>query len=296
MRAIPRGSRATTWPRIPTSRSWRGCSRRRPRWGSCAASACRSTSCTRRPPRSAKRAWAVPSTWSPPSSRASSCSARRRAGAACTSRTTGSRSGRTCSGAPRGSSAPAPGSACTPRCPWKPRATSADAVPAVYEALAKAVPFDGLSLGTPFLAGDLRPGPGVSRIGVWDPRGPRQARAGQDPARLPESARLALAGDPGREPLPAGRAGPRRREARGAPARPRGGPRRRGLPGCPLGRGPAGPPSAPCARRDGSTSPTRAGSCTRARVRSRRCGGPSRRPASSTGSTAPPACSTAPRP
>ncbi len=71
---------------------------------------------------------------------------------------------------------------------------SVDAVPTVYEGLGKSVPFDGLSLGTPFLAGDLVPGlgPSPTRIGVWDPRGPRQARARQDPARLPESGRLAL--------------------------------------------------------------------------------------------------------
>jgi peptidoglycan/xylan/chitin deacetylase (PgdA/CDA1 family) len=72
-------------------------------------------------------------------------------------------------------------------------AAGADAAPAVYEALAKAVPFDGLSLGASFLAGDLRPGPGGRRIGVWDPPGPRRARAAQDPARLPESGRLGLA-------------------------------------------------------------------------------------------------------
>jgi biofilm PGA synthesis lipoprotein PgaB len=72
-------------------------------------------------------------------------------------------------------------------------AAGADAVPAVYESLAKAVPFDGLSLGAPFLAGELRPGPGASRVGRWDPPGPRRARAAQDPARLSESGRLGLA-------------------------------------------------------------------------------------------------------
>jgi peptidoglycan/xylan/chitin deacetylase (PgdA/CDA1 family) len=71
--------------------------------------------------------------------------------------------------------------------------TDVEAMPAVYEALAKAVPFDGLSLGAPFLAGDLRPGPAVNRIGVWDPPAPRRVRADQDAARLPESGRLALA-------------------------------------------------------------------------------------------------------
>jgi hypothetical protein len=72
-------------------------------------------------------------------------------------------------------------------------AAGADAVPAVYESLAKAVPFDGLSLGAPFLAGELRPGPGASRVGRWDPPGPRRARAAQDPSRLSESGRLGLA-------------------------------------------------------------------------------------------------------
>jgi biofilm PGA synthesis lipoprotein PgaB len=77
--------------------------------------------------------------------------------------------------------------------PLEAAGAGAESVPAVYEALAKAVPFDGLSLGAPFLAGDLRPGPGMSRVGAWDPPGPRRARAGQDPARLPESGRRALA-------------------------------------------------------------------------------------------------------
>jgi poly-beta-1,6-N-acetyl-D-glucosamine N-deacetylase len=68
--------------------------------------------------------------------------------------------------------------------------TAETALP-MYEGLAKAVPFDGLSLGPGFLAGHLVPGSPDS-IGRWDPRAPRRARAGQDPARLPEPGRLAL--------------------------------------------------------------------------------------------------------
>jgi biofilm PGA synthesis lipoprotein PgaB len=68
--------------------------------------------------------------------------------------------------------------------------TAETALP-LYEALAKAVPFDGLSLGPGFLAGGLvrRPSP---TLGRWDPRGPRRARAEQDGTRLGEPARLAL--------------------------------------------------------------------------------------------------------
>jgi peptidoglycan/xylan/chitin deacetylase (PgdA/CDA1 family) len=63
---------------------------------------------------------------------------------------------------------------------------------AVYGALAKSVPFQGVSMGPIFLAGELSPGaptPGVSR---WDPRTPRQVRRAQDRARLSERARLRL--------------------------------------------------------------------------------------------------------
>ncbi len=70
--------------------------------------------------------------------------------------------------------------------------TSPDVVRAVYEALAKTIPLDGVSFGTSFMAGDFVPGPGPSPVGRWNPRGPRQARARQDPARLSESGRLAL--------------------------------------------------------------------------------------------------------
>jgi hypothetical protein len=63
---------------------------------------------------------------------------------------------------------------------------------AVYGALAKSAPFNGVGLGPAFLAAGLSPGalaPGESR---WDPRTPRRLREGQDRSRLPERARRDL--------------------------------------------------------------------------------------------------------
>ena len=62
----------------------------------------------------------------------------------------------------------------------------------VYGALAQSVPFQGVSLGPIFLAGELSPGAPTSRVNRWDPRTPRQVREAQDRARLSERARLRM--------------------------------------------------------------------------------------------------------
>jgi len=63
---------------------------------------------------------------------------------------------------------------------------------AVYGALARSTPFQGVGIGATFLTGDLSPvalPPGASR---WDPRTPRRLRAAQNRTRLPEQARRGL--------------------------------------------------------------------------------------------------------
>ena len=63
---------------------------------------------------------------------------------------------------------------------------------AVYGALARSVPFQGVSMGPIFLAGELSPGAPSPSVNRWDPRTPRHVRQAQDRARLSERARLRL--------------------------------------------------------------------------------------------------------
>jgi peptidoglycan/xylan/chitin deacetylase (PgdA/CDA1 family) len=66
-----------------------------------------------------------------------------------------------------------------------------DTARAVYGALARSVPFDGLGFG-PLLAATLPASGPVSGVSRWDPRTPRWVREAQDRTRAPERARLGL--------------------------------------------------------------------------------------------------------
>jgi biofilm PGA synthesis lipoprotein PgaB len=62
---------------------------------------------------------------------------------------------------------------------WLPLASARPAgdLAAVYDALGRAVPIDGLVIGDAPLATSLPPAPDPARLATWDPRAPRRARA-----------------------------------------------------------------------------------------------------------------------